>query len=517
MRKLYYNGKILCVESGEYAQAVLTEDGKIIAVGEEAYLRELGGRRAEAVDLAGGTLIPGFVGGGRFLRDAMQYFWADLCPGLAEYREVDFSRLFSLLSGFDRIYEDTPGRILAVKGLPLAYSRALCRENNPLYDSFLHRPLFVLAAGESVGFVNRAGVVRWNLPEACRGIISGALLERTLCEMPLPSLRKRQKALADTGKRYAARGVTTLWESWVTEAHLPWLRAFSRERGAGQLLYGDSEIEQYERLKRAYPAPAGGFCLRALHAELDGASWQAGGSALYYSDRAISLALSMAIAEGIHISFGAHGEDAVEQLLRVAGAMSRARPGFVRLRVALTEVMHLCPERGRMEALRRLGIVPIFAMGTLAECAETLCALIGWEETQSACPAADALRCRVPFALDATRPGALPVPLETAFFAAFRRDGVGVPFGTGQSIDWPAALRALTLMSAYALGLEEDIGSIRAGKAADFVWLDGDLSAPDSDSPPAARLRGTFVRDEFFSPESSYGISTHNDRVPSIY
>ena len=44
-----------------------------------------------------------------------------------------------------------------------------------------------------------------------------------------------------------------------------------------------------------------------------------------------------------------------------------------------------------------------------------------------------------------------------------------------QAIDLPTALRAYTLGSARALGLDEETGSITVGKSADLVVLDGDI------------------------------------------
>ena len=61
MKKLYFNGSILTMDkAAPRAEAVLTEDGVILAVGSrEALLTP----DAEPVDLHGKTLMPGFVDG----------------------------------------------------------------------------------------------------------------------------------------------------------------------------------------------------------------------------------------------------------------------------------------------------------------------------------------------------------------------------------------------------------------------------------------------------------------------
>ena len=68
MRKLFYNGEILTMESPYPAEAVLTEGERILAVGDLSAVAALAGRHTETIDLCGGALLPGFVDcGGDFL------------------------------------------------------------------------------------------------------------------------------------------------------------------------------------------------------------------------------------------------------------------------------------------------------------------------------------------------------------------------------------------------------------------------------------------------------------------
>lgn len=61
MRKLFYNGDILTMESPRPAEALLTEGGRIIAVGDLSAIAAVAGRHAEQIDLQGGALLPGFA------------------------------------------------------------------------------------------------------------------------------------------------------------------------------------------------------------------------------------------------------------------------------------------------------------------------------------------------------------------------------------------------------------------------------------------------------------------------
>lgn len=64
MRKLFYNGDILTMSSPRPAEAVLVEGARILAVGDLSAIAALAGRQVEIVDLCGGALIPGMIGGG---------------------------------------------------------------------------------------------------------------------------------------------------------------------------------------------------------------------------------------------------------------------------------------------------------------------------------------------------------------------------------------------------------------------------------------------------------------------
>ena len=75
-----YNGKVLTVDREfRVAEAVAVRDGRILAVGSDAEIRPLIGPRTRTVDLAGKTVLPGFVGsdqdnafaGGDLYKDTM--------------------------------------------------------------------------------------------------------------------------------------------------------------------------------------------------------------------------------------------------------------------------------------------------------------------------------------------------------------------------------------------------------------------------------------------------------------
>lgn len=83
-------------------------------------------------------------------------------------------------------------------------------------------------------------------------------------------------------------------------------------------------------------------------------------------------------------------------------------------------------------------------------------------------------RLGVPFALHSDSPMAPLQPLTLAYNASNRVTINGRRTGAAERISLDAALRAITIDAAWIVGWENEIGSIRAGKRADFTVLEAD-------------------------------------------
>lgn len=65
-------------------------------------------------------------------------------------------------------------------------------------------------------------------------------------------------------------------------------------------------------------------------------------------------------------------------------------------------------------------------------------------------------------------------PLDTIAAAVSRRTLQGEPIGTDQALAVEEAIRAHTIEAAFAIGMEDRLGSLEPGKLADLAVLDGD-------------------------------------------
>lgn len=110
-------------------------------------------------------------------------------------------------------------------------------------------------------------------------------------------------------------------------------------------------------------------------------------------------------------------------------------------------------------------------------------------ERMNAC--ATALANGVPMAIHSDAPVTPLGPLFTAWCAINRRTASGRTLGATECISVADALRTITLGAAYTFGLDGEIGSIEAGKLADFAVLEDDPTEIGGDKLKDVRIWGT--------------------------
>jgi predicted amidohydrolase YtcJ len=87
-------------------------------------------------------------------------------------------------------------------------------------------------------------------------------------------------------------------------------------------------------------------------------------------------------------------------------------------------------------------------------------------------------------------------PFKTFYSAVFRKDSAGFPAGGFQienALTREEALRGMTIWAAKADFLEKEVGSIEAGKKADFIILDRDLMKTDEKEILQTKVISTYV------------------------
>ncbi|MEL7453422.1 MAG: amidohydrolase family protein [Pseudomonadota bacterium] len=102
-------------------------------------------------------------------------------------------------------------------------------------------------------------------------------------------------------------------------------------------------------------------------------------------------------------------------------------------------------------------------------------------------PLASLSAANVPVTLHSDAPLAPPLPLRAASVHMLRSTREGTELTATEKLSAHEALESITIDAAYALGLEDEIGSLAPGKLADFTILDANpLETPATDWPDIA-------------------------------
>ena len=94
-------------------------------------------------------------------------------------------------------------------------------------------------------------------------------------------------------------------------------------------------------------------------------------------------------------------------------------------------------------------------------------------------------------------------PLFLAWTAASRETMSGKVFAPTERLKLDQALRAVTIDAAYMIGMENELGSIEAGKLADFAVLDKDPYAVGVSGLRGIKVWGTVFEGQWHPDKRS--------------
>lgn len=126
---------------------------------------------------------------------------------------------------------------------------------------------------------------------------------------------------------------------------------------------------------------------------------------------------------------------------------------------------------------------------------------VGYERAYTMSRLGSAVKQGVTTAIHSDFPMAPATPLKNAYVACSRINAAGRVAGEAEAISVEAALRSITIDAAAVLGLQNEIGSIAAGKSADFTVINRD---PYQEGPTALRdasILATVFAGEIFARE----------------
>lgn len=506
--RLIIGATLITMEDGPAPTAMLIRDGKIISLGTEGELRA-SNPGAILTDLTGKTIIPGIVDSHVHVRelgmDALKIDLVgvksvdDIVDRLREHRPDIPAGEWIIGQGWDEgVFADMNGP----GGYPTTEAISAAFPDNPVALESLHG----FGAMANAAALAQAGI-NANTPDPEGGTIlrsedgqaTGVLL--TLAQtllfdvIPAPDQAQLETAIIAGLTQLAAAGVTSVHEAGMEAGDVAAFRALA-ERGElpirvfGMLNGNDAELMAQWFDSGPLDDPNDWLDIGAIKVFYDGSLGSR--TALMrdpYTDApdiarpVVRIALEdvehlgeAAREHGFQMAVHAIGDAANAHIMtsyerRLAPDATGAVPDH-RWRIEHAQVVR--PDFAERAAALSVitSMQPSHAMGD-SDWAENR---VGRRRIQRAYNWESFQEAGVPIIFNSDLPGEPWQPMQTLHFAVTRTKLDGTPQGgwyAGEALSREDSLRAMTLSGAHAAFQDDTLGSLAAGKWADFVVLSG--------------------------------------------
>ena len=511
-------GRVWTAEAGApWAEAVAIRGDRILAVGSRREIEALANQETQVVDAAGGLVTPGFVDahvhlfdGGRNLKSV-------------QLRDADSQREF-----VDRIAEYVatlePGQwvlggdwdhTLWGGELPARDWIDAATPDNPVWIQRLdgHMALANSLALEQAGVddsavVPEGGAIERDSSSRITGLLRDNAMSLVEHAVPRPTARQLLEELQAATAYLHANGVTCVGHMGSLEE----LRALRAARAAGQLqvrVHAATPLAQWKLLVDEIASNGRGddwVAAGGLKGFVDGSlgshtaamlepfdDTPTGRGLLVNSEDDLYGWISSADAAGLQVMVHAIGDRAIRLQLDLFERVAKENgPRDRRFRIEHAQHIHPAdlPRFGKLGVLASMQPYHAIDDGRWAE------GVIGHERSKTTYAFRELLDTGAQLAFGSDWFVAPASAIEGVYAAVTRRTLDGKhPEGwiPAQQITVEEALRAYTLGAAYAMFAEDRIGSIRAGKLADLVVLDVDVTRTTTSDINQARVTHTVV------------------------
>jgi hypothetical protein len=523
---VFTNGAVLTMDSANpTASAVAVHQGRIVFVGSDDEVQPLIGTTTRVVDLGGRTLMPGF-------QDAHVH---PISSGL-DLAGCDVTDLESRDAVLRRITECSAALPQGEWLVGSNWALPLFPDGNPTREALDSvtpgRPAYLSAADGHSGWANTealrlAGITtvtpdpaNGRIERNARGEPTGTLRESAMglvsSLIPPPSSEQRRAALKRALGLMHEAGITAFMEAAARRDFLETYRDLDR---AGEMtaravvsMYADptrgmEQVDSFVAWRTAYAGPRvrpvavkifqdGVIEARtaAMLAPYLGHGDEAG-IPIWSAERLDSLVPRL-VEQDFTVHVHAIGDRAIRMAL---DALERAEAGKARgsRRHQITHLEVIDP--ADIPRFAQLGVVADFqALWAYPDqyIVDLTWPVLGPERSRWLYPMGSVARTGAPLAMSSDWNVSSVNPLEAIQTAVTRRgmrDPEGPALVAEEAVDLMTALRAYTIGSAWALGLEAETGSIEGGKAADLIVLDGNITAVSASGIHAMKVLLTLV------------------------
>ena len=284
--KIFINGKIITIDSSNtIAQALAVKDGRILAVGTTDQINALKGAQTVVIDLAGKTLLPGFVDGHSHFMSLGRSNYANVAsPPMGTV--TDIAGIIAELQKFKKDHNIKNGEWITGYGYDqdqLAEKRH--PEKEDLDAAFPNNPVIITNINGHMVVVNSAALKVSGIDSTTKSPAGGAIVHRPGTNEPTgllqegasrllkrgggqrPSEEKSLEELQDQENYYAGFGVTTAQEGYTSFESVTLLKKAAEKH---ELFIDIAALPAYSILDKLIGNPAYSFGAYDNHLKLEG-------------------------------------------------------------------------------------------------------------------------------------------------------------------------------------------------------------------------------------------------------
>ncbi|MEG2037915.1 MAG: amidohydrolase family protein, partial [Ruthenibacterium sp.] len=187
------------------------------------------------------------------------------------------------------------------------------------------------------------------------------------------------------------------------------------------------------------------------------------------ADEELLAAVRRAAAEDFQLLAHCNGDAAAEQYLNAVETVAAENAALRTQKPVMIHAQLLA--KNQLARVAALGMIPSFFVAHVLHWGDIHIQNFGLARASAISPAHSALENGIRFTFHQDAPVIEPDMLETVQCAVLRQTRTGVTLGEGERFSVLEALRAVSCNAAYQYSEEDEKGSLRAGKRADFVIL----------------------------------------------
>ena len=533
---IFYGGTVVTVnEKQPQAAALAIKDGAILAVGDlVALLRDHAGSGTQLVDLQGHTVMPGFVE--PHVHISLTAMTENVALNLSNFT-LPYDTIDTLLAKIAAAKKQLPeGAWILGFGVDPSRTTPLMAELSAdrLDTVSTTNPIFIVNQSGHIAYVNHKALEVAGVTDAtpnpgnggvyvkdAKGRLTGVLVEPPAYEaftrkMPSPPPEVVVDAYMKTVRSMAATGITTSAEialgatmpvekefGMVTElSHRPdfplrvrgylWGVALPEGFSAIQPNQGD------DRFRMIGVKFIGDGSTQGLTAAVSKPYAYPKGTtnrgALDWEEAKLLAAARPFFDKGWQISIHANGDRTVGQALRIYGTLLQGvkDPASRRLRLE-----HFTVTTEQDVALaQKLGVTPSMTIGHVDYWGQVFHDhILGPERADRLDPTGSLAKRNVRFSFHSDSPVSPYGPLQYVSTGASRlwQKPPRKVLGPAQRVAVDRAIRAVTLDAAYAMFLDDKVGSLEPGKWADLVILEENPRTTELTKIPQIKVLETWV------------------------